>query len=66
MCPLTEYEPHRERLPIRYCSDCSCLLASDNETDTCSPCDPGEIVMLWTADKGVDVDGLADLMEQRA
>lgn len=32
--------PHRERLPIRSCASCGCLLSSANETETCFACFP--------------------------
>lgn len=38
MCPLTEYQPHREQLPVRYCFNCGTLLSSANTTAACFPC----------------------------
>lgn len=35
MCQLTEYTPHRETEPVRFCADCGCLLTSVNETERC-------------------------------
>lgn len=41
MASLTEYLPHRQVLPRRYCTGCSALLTSFNETSTCDPCERG-------------------------
>lgn len=40
MCNSEDFQPHRERLPRRYCLDCGADLASKNLTNTCAPCDP--------------------------
>lgn len=40
MPPLSEFIPHRELPPARYCADCKAQLSSFNETSTCWQCDP--------------------------
>lgn len=58
---LSDFIPHRECLPLRYCEECNAILSTGNETDTCSPCVNGwgRYNVLWHQDFG---NALADFL----
>lgn len=38
MTPLTEFIPHREDVPTRFCASCRAVLSSGNLMNECWPC----------------------------
>lgn len=59
--PLTEYVPHREELPRRYC-DCGVLPSSANATSKCSGC--GGWIELLAFNAKAPGEDMAELMAQ--